>query len=77
MTKQKYYIVTAYRWGDRECHSYVIGLFDKKHAAIEAAKAEEDWRGRKYECQVREFEISKKHTPRSVLLGKPVFNEKI
>jgi hypothetical protein len=49
----KIYIVTAYRWGDRECHSYIVGAFLDKKIAIDAAEKEEEYRGgNKYKCQV-------------------------
>ena len=53
--KPTYYTVHAYRWGDREMHSYSVGLYSKKHAALKAAESEEEWRGGKYECEVIEW----------------------
>ena len=35
--KPTVYTVHAYRWGDRECHSYSVGVYSKKHAALKAA----------------------------------------
>jgi hypothetical protein len=56
MSKDKIYVVTMYRWGDRERHSYVYGVFTKKNAAIEAGKIEQVYRGgNKYYPQVMEF----------------------
>jgi len=55
--KQTIYTVHAYRWGDRECHSYTVGVFGKKHAALKAAENEEDYRGGKYECEVLEWTL--------------------
>lgn len=46
------YCVTAYRWGNKEAHSYVVGVFDSLELAVEAAIAEKEWRGGKYECEV-------------------------
>lgn len=46
------YIVEALRYGDREKHSYIAGVFDNVEAANNAAKAEEVWRAGKYECVV-------------------------
>ena len=46
------YCVTAYRWGDRENHSYVVGVFDDLERAIHYAKAEKEWRGGKYDCEI-------------------------
>ena len=51
------YIVEALRFGDRESHSYIVGVFNSKEVAEYAAKVEECWRGGKYECQVDKFEI--------------------
>ncbi len=53
--KNTIYTVHAYRWGDREMHSYPVGVYSKKHAALKAAEAEEDYRGGKYECEVLEW----------------------
>lgn len=57
MSKKKLYIVTAYRWGDRQHHSYVIGVFSKKQKAINEAEKEERHRGGKYRAEVIETEI--------------------
>ena len=46
------YIVTAYRFGCKENHSYVLGAFSTKEEAIRQAKIEEEWRGGKYDCEV-------------------------
>lgn len=54
----KVYIVTAYRWGDREEHSYVVGAFDNEENSIKQAKLETEWRGGKYECEVRSMELN-------------------
>lgn len=55
--KQKIYTVRACRWGDRETHSYIVGVYSKKQKAINAAKIEEDWRGGKYECEIIEWTV--------------------
>ena len=44
------FVVEALRWGDRDDHSYVVGVFDNLHDACEACVVEEMWRGGKYEC---------------------------
>ena len=49
------YVVTMYRWGDRECHSYVTWAGRSKSAALKAADAEEEYRGGKYNAEVLEF----------------------
>lgn len=55
MSKPTVYTVRACRWGDRETHSYIVGVYSKKHAALKAAETEEQWRGGKYECEVLEW----------------------
>lgn len=53
--KQTVYTVHAYRWGDPEMHSYIVGVYTKKQAALNAATTEEEYRGGKYECEVLEW----------------------
>jgi hypothetical protein len=64
--KQTVYTVHAYRWGDRECHSYTIGVYPKKHAALKAAETERVWRGGKYECEVLEWTLGEGIEARNV-----------
>jgi hypothetical protein len=54
MAKNKTYIVTAFRWGERDNHSYISGVFSKKAQAIKDADEETAYRGGKYSCQVEE-----------------------
>lgn len=53
--KQTVYTVRACRWGDTETHSYIVGVYPKKHAAQKAAEVEEEYRGGKYECEILEW----------------------
>lgn len=46
------YVVTAYRFGDKERHSYVVGAFTNEDLAMQVANSEEDFRGGKYSCRV-------------------------
>lgn len=39
-SKQKYYIVTMYRFGDRSSLSYLLGVYDKKKKAMDEAEKE-------------------------------------
>lgn len=57
MSKSAVYTVTAYRWGDRNTHSYVVGVYSKKHSALKAAQVEKEYRGGKYECEVIEWNL--------------------
>lgn len=53
----KVWVVEMLRWGDRENHSYVIGVYGSKYQAELAGKDEREWRGGKYEPELKEFEI--------------------
>lgn len=53
------YVVTAYRWGDREKHSYVVGAYDNLVDANTQARREEMYRGGKYECEIDPIELNK------------------
>jgi hypothetical protein len=55
--KQTVYTVRACRWGDQETHSYIVGVYSKKAAAQKAAETEEEYRGRKYECEILEWKL--------------------
>jgi len=50
--KNEIYAVIAYRYGDNEKHSYTIGVFNKKHAAIKCADSHTEYRDGKYSCVV-------------------------
>ena len=52
------YIVNAYRWGDREKHSYTVAVFDDRVLAIKCAKKEADNRGGKYSCAVESCKLN-------------------
>jgi hypothetical protein len=54
------YTVRAIRWGDRENHSYICGVYFKKAQALKAADFEEDYRGGKYSCEVEEHRVRTK-----------------
>lgn len=59
-TMSKVWVVEMLRWGEREMHSYVIGVFSSEDAAIEAGKEHRDYRGGKYEAEVSEFTLDEK-----------------
>jgi hypothetical protein len=55
----KIYVVTMYRWGDKENHSYVIGAYvDDMDKAVRAGEDEYEWRGHKYDPEVVCFDHS-------------------
>ncbi len=53
--KEKVYVVHAYRYGDRERHSYTVGAFLTPEQAKHAAELETDYRGGKYSCEILAF----------------------
>lgn len=55
--KPTVYTVIAYHTGCRQEHSYPIGVFSKKHAALKAAETEAEYRGGKYKCEVLEWTL--------------------
>lgn len=46
------FVVTAYRWGGRENHSYVVGVYSSKEKAKSVALEHHKYRGGKYDCEV-------------------------
>ena len=65
--KDKIYTVHAYRWGDRERHSYSVGVFRKKARALKEAEEHSVYRGGKYECEVIEWSIDDKDSQKTIL----------
>ncbi|NOR27636.1 MAG: hypothetical protein GQ540_03795 [Lutibacter sp.] len=43
------YLVLMYRWGDRENHSYPLGVFDNLEETKVVGKFEKEYRGNKYD----------------------------
>lgn len=55
----KIYVVTMYRWADREKHSYVLGVFSTRLKAFKAGDKERIYRGcTKYFPEVLEYSIN-------------------
>lgn len=46
------YVVSMYRWGIRENHSYVLGVYTNINIAMEMCRKEESYRGGKYEGEI-------------------------
>ena len=55
LREQVVYVVTMYRFGDREKHSYVYGAFSNENIAREWSEKEKDYRGGKYEPEIIRF----------------------
>ena len=53
----KVYVVTMYRYGDREAHSYVLGVYSTKEIAETEALREKDHRGGKYDPEIIEMPV--------------------
>jgi len=68
------YVVTMYRWGDREKHSYVHGVFSTEEIALAQAETEQMWRGGfKYVPEIVEFKLDDAEYFRVVLELKSVY----
>lgn len=50
--KSSFCVVTAYRWGLRDAHSYVVGIRCNRESAEELARSHVEYRGGKYGCEV-------------------------
>lgn len=48
------FVLTAYRWGLRDAHSYVVGAYPTRQLALSAAEQHLDYRGGKYGVEVVE-----------------------
>lgn len=51
------YVVEMLRWGDRENHSYVIGVYSSETLATLAGEAEKTWRAGKYEYAISLYQL--------------------
>ena len=67
------YVVTMRRYGDREKHSYIIGVFTARQSAIINGGAEELMRGGKYTADIERFLLNQtfdfpldEHEPRTL-----------
>ena len=49
------YCVTMYRYGDKEKHSYLLGVYSSFKEALYSAKLEESYRGGKYLSEIRKL----------------------
>ena len=68
MKKNKIYVTTMYRWGDREAHSYVLYAGFSKHEAIKVGADEREYRGNKYIPGVDEFTPGDMKSHKTVVL---------
>lgn len=47
------WVVEMLRWGDREMHSYVIGVYTSEEVARKVGREHREYRGGKYEPHVQ------------------------
>jgi len=55
---QVVYVVEMLRWGDREKHSYVEGVFSTMEEAEKCGHLEEIWRGGKYQASISKIVLN-------------------
>ena len=53
----KVWVVTMCRWGDKEKHSYVLGVYELFLTAQKDGEKERAYRGGKYEPNITEHEV--------------------
>jgi hypothetical protein len=53
----KVFVTTMYRYGDKDSHSYVLGVWSNEKLAWAAGNTESFWRGGKYMPEVTEWTI--------------------
>lgn len=54
------YVVTAFRFGQRLNHNYVVGVYSSLDLAVSVAAQHEQHRGGKYRCEVVERDIDQR-----------------
>lgn len=59
MKSKVIFIVNAYRFGQREKHSYTVAAYDNLKKAIATADDHCIWRGQKYACVVEKIILNK------------------
>lgn len=68
-----FYCTTAYRYGELDGHSYIIGYFSNKSIAKWHGDIEESWRGGKYSCIISEVE----ELPSGYIINPPIDRDKL
>lgn len=68
------YVVTMYRFADREKHSYVLGVFDDEMLALKEAEKEQIYRGcNKYFPEIVVCVVNGKPINRLLKLGSEIY----
>lgn len=68
------FVVTMYRWGERENHSYVLGVFDDKEKADSAGTNESEQRDGKYDMEIIRFKLNDTTKPEKIVR---IFEERL
>ena len=69
------YIVEMLRWGSRDNHSYVHGVYSTEDLARASAKEEEESRGGKYEAEIICYTVDKNRAERMIRsTNRPMFD---
>ena len=55
------YVITMYRFGNRNKHSYVLGAYLTKKVAKKYARIEEADRGEKYLAEILKIKVDKEY----------------
>jgi len=69
MSKNKIYVVTMYRSGNRDSHSYVLGAYIKKSLALSEADKEENDRGGKYLSEILKYNYNETNSQPKEIKG--------
>ena len=64
---QSVFTVLACRWGSKDTHSYVVGVYADEAQALRIADEHETYRGGKYECEVCKWALGEENDD-----GKPI-----
>jgi len=59
MTEEILYVVEALKYGDREKHSYVVGIYTTEKDAKYNGDIEVEWRKGEYLCEIRQLWLDK------------------
>jgi len=72
MSEKKLYVTTAYKYGNRNKHNYVVGIFEDFESAYAAAEKEEQERAGKYSCVVRETLLNSIEFENALVVSTPL-----
>jgi hypothetical protein len=68
------YVVTMYRFANRDEYSYVIYVSDNLKMAIQAEEKECKYRGGKFDGEIVKIKLNDSDRKRTVVPGKKIYN---